>query len=352
VAELRRKMAFNLDLAERSSLPVYFQIDDMNFVSAELADDPMMCEWVGFPEEGAEHGRVARYWFNWGVWICQPAVPCLAAPGLRDLAVSRLRQGVLEPLAERLGTWEAEGRLHLFAGMAIGWETHIDNMTPGEPIYHLDAATPPVFQAADPPITMEPWEMTQLGYAALHWKGWTADRLAAAAAERGVDERVILREVCFDVIQEYSAVLARTVHETGVPRSRIFTHIVPMDSVRPTTSTGCPEIRCAVNPWSTPGFTLSRATAPYDVAALLDKIRAAEPGLDRFVCAETYFLGQNTRRAFASFLDEMFGNGATHVVVWGMTDPPTSGYSGYPREGAVRAALEWLGHTRNPETGP
>ncbi len=344
VEELRTKVHLGFDVAEAEDVAVYFQIDDMHFLSDAITSDPMLCEWRAFPEPGAETGPPLPYWFNWGAWMRFPGVPCFGSPGLREYISRQLRAGVLDPMRERLARLAQRDRLDLFAGIAIGWETHIPNYAPGEPHYFINPDAPPVYARPDgETVTMPAEEMARGGYAALHWRGWTEERLVEEAAARGVSRDDLFREICFDVIQDYSAMLAETAHDAGIPRSRIFTHIVPMDSVEDTTSTTVPQIRCAVNRYATPGFTLNSSTAFYNVETLRRKIKRADAAQDRFICAESYFGGQNTRDAFSGFLREMYGNGASHVVIWGFTDPHETWYAGHPRDGAVEAARAWLG---------
>ena len=349
--ELQTLVNDAFDWAIEYDLPVYFQIDDMHFMPEQFAEAPHMIEWTRFPEPGETFPPTTRYWFNWGLWMFMPAIPSFESPALRYEIVQKLREGILAPISERLNVLQSLGREELFAGMAIGWETHIPNYTPGEPIYYIDAESPPVNTALDPPVQMETWEMGQTGYAALFWAGWDEARLQADAERLGISRDVRFREACFDIIQGYSAMLAREAYLAGIPRNRIFTHIVPMDSVEPTRSTVSPAIRTAVNRWSIPGFTMSPFTAPYNVETLMKKIQAEEAEQDQFICAESYFGGQNDEAGFKRFLNDIFGNNGTHLVIWGLTDPETSWYAGYPQDGAINAANAWLTGRWSPGGG-
>jgi hypothetical protein len=342
VEEMRDRVNEAFDLAEAHDVAVYFQVDDMHFLPDEIIDDPAMHEWLAFPEPGEDHGPRAPYWFNWGMWMRFPACPNYASPSFRAFAMDRFQRGFLEPVVERVNRLDAAGKGHLFAGAAVGWETHVPDYTPGAMGYNIDPANPPADTRTDPPVVMTPEEMGPVGYAALHTLGWDQEKLDREAAARGVEPRALFTELLHEVIADYTVLWCKTALDAGIPREKIFTHIIPLDTVTPTTSSFCPPVRAAVNPHSVPGFTLNSQTAPFDLDVLKQKIREADPEQDQFMCAETYFLGYNTFDLFAGLLRDMYGNGATHIVIWGNTDPATSPYIGYPRDGAVRAASDWM----------
>lgn len=341
--KLREQVNRALDMAEKYDMPVYFQLDDMHYLNHELAQDPNYCEWARFPEEGETHGPIMRYWYNWGMWACEPAIPCFASPHFQKFVRRQLREGFFYPLIQRLNKWEVEGKLDYFAGVSIGWETHIPDYTPGAYHYFLDRLNPPVSIFVEPPLVMKQWEMTQAGSAALHWRGWTPETLEQEAKERTMTLRRLKQEILHDVIRNYTATLSLYCHRIGLPRHKVFTHIVPLDSLPDSQpSTTAPPIQVAVNPWSTPGFTLSRATARYDMAVLKKRIQEVDPEMPHFACAETYFRGVNTRESFSDFLNELLQAGCVHINIMGYTDPPESPFNNFEKEEAIAVCREWM----------
>ncbi len=348
--EMRKIVNEGFDLAEETGLAVFLQCDDMNFFKKDITADasPGMCEWTAFPQAGESHGPLTRFWFNWGIWVFSPALPNFESPDLRQLMAKQLREGVCDVVRERVEKLRQQHREYLFGGLAIGWETHIPDYTPGVPLYNIDSRNPPVNRHENPPVTMQPAEMSQTGYAALHARGWNPAKLRAEAEKRNIGERELTRQLLWQTIHDYTEFNARTAFDVGIPREKIFTHIVAIDSVQPTQSSTIPPIWAAVNRYSTPGFTLSQFSgAIYDVGKLKEKIGEAEPGQQRFAAVESYFMGMGDGESYRTFLQELFGNGATHVVCWGFTDPPSSGYT-FPREQnkSIPVVREWLGNKR------
>jgi hypothetical protein len=343
------------DLAEQFDVPVFLHLDmlhnpptgdDFEGPPRPFFEDPMMCEWVGFPGPGEEHGPVPRYWCNWGSWFSAPAFPCFTSPDLRELITAQLADGVLAPLHERLARLSERHREDLFAGISIGWETHIPDYTPGQPFVSIDPDDPPVDRFAKPPITMQTWEMGQLGYAALHHLGYDQDRLEREAIERGVSVRALFIELGHEVTHDYTEFLARCVFESGIPRSRIFSHTIAISSVDPVPSTFSPPIGVAVNPYCTPGFTLDNfGAAVYDLEQLRQEIRLADPDLEHFAVAETYFRRGCTEPEITGFFDEVFGGGASlvHILAWHSARHPNSPfYVPLTMAGPHLSVAKWL----------
>ena len=365
--EMRAILNQAFDMAEDFDTPVYLHLDMLHnspssdpFKGPELKfyEDPMMCEWVAFPKPGESHGPVPRYWCNWGAWFSAPAFPCYASPRLQKLVTAQLRQGVLAPLHERLERLRAQGREYLFAGICIGWETMIPDYVPGRPFVAIDPKDPPVDRFSKPPVTMQPWEMGQLGYAALHHLGYDQARLDKEAADRGISAQALFIELCHKVNHDYTQLLAKTAHDSGLPRDKIFSHTIAVSTVNPAPSTFSPPVWAAVNPYCTPGFTLDNfGAAIYDIVKIKDEIRRADPDQKHFANAETYFRRGCTEAQFTTFMHEMFDNGANlvHILAWHVGKNPESPFY-VPRRmaGPHLSVSKWLkaGAKRQPSSGP
>ncbi len=203
-----------------------------------------------FPGQG-KPGRLPYYWFNWGNWMHAKAVPNLQSPGFRAFVKSQLENGVLPVLNTRYNQLKTQGKGYLFAGMAIGWEPHLPDYSADNTLYNVNPAALPV--NANLGDQMQPWEAGKLGYAALHTLGYTAYN----------------KERLYQVIHDYSEFLAKTVYDSGIPREKIFSHIVGIKSSQPNLSTTfAPPIWTAVNNYSIPGFTLSQVSCPYNLNTL------------------------------------------------------------------------------------
>jgi len=358
-----------LDAAETTGIPVWLHIDPLygwgadgeNTPSeappAKFWEHPKMREWREFPVGGLLPDYIPRIWFCWGPW-CSPAsaFPAIGAPKFVALARAQLREGVLAPLTERLETWRKEGRTHLFAGINIGWETHLMHYR-SRAFLNRDPATittrhhphpdrvrgrAPVELSIDPDLIG-----SQLGYASLHWRGWNEDKLRAAAAVEGIPRDEKFRRLVYAVIHEYMTALAEECHLAGLSPDRVYTHVVAMSTVVPA-DTFMPPVWTAVNPFSTPGFTMdNKGAARYDMATLLARIRAA-PGSrgSAFGRVEAYFkLGDRNyvgnSGSFLEEIDALFSAGATVQVFFG----------GFPFKKntpapAVRAIQDWMAGIR------
>ena len=344
-AEINRQF----DFAERKNTPIFFHIDPEHGFGADTetspADappvkywkDPDMCEWAGFPEPG-QAPRVPRLWFNWGAWVCMPAIPCFSSPKFLDLAAKQMAAGIAGPIAARVRKLDASGKGYLFAGINIGWET-------GIPSYHFDPAKLPVSTYSSHRIAMEPWEaQLRAGYAALHWQGWNQARLDAEAQARGITSNALFEELCDQTIHDYNQFLAKSCFDQGISRDRIFTHIVAIPSVKPErTSTGWPPIWTAVNSYSTPGFTMdNRGAAIYDLANLRREIAAADPNQAHFAAIEAYVRHYHDEAGFDAFLHEVFDHGGITMCLYG-TFPAGHAFSlDQKRENATLAIYKWL----------
>lgn len=327
-----------LDAAEQSGIPVWLHLDPLFAWGADLEskpedapaikfwNDPEMREWKEFPVAGKLPDDIPRFWFNWGPW-CSPvsAVPAIGSPKFVDFARRQLREGVLAPLQARLKKWKKEGREHLFAGINVGWEIYLPYYHEGWLVCSNGGKGGPVF--AQCPKAIRGLQMdggivgSQLGYASLHWQGWDEAKLREAAGKEGIPRDEKFRQLCFQAIHDYLQALAEECHRAGIGPDKVFTHIVALATVNKA-DTNMPPIWTAVNPYSTPGFTMdNKGGAKYNLAVLKEQLANAPGSRGKmFGAVETYF-GLNGKNyvtdegGYRAELDDLFGNGARVVVV-------------------------------------
>lgn len=327
-----------LDAAERTGLPVWLHVDPMygwgadteasaaDAPSVKFWKHPEMREWREFPgEDDKLPGNIPRLWFCWGPWCSLPAAPAIGSPAFVEFARTQLRDGVLVPLAARLTRWKTEGREYLFAGINIGWEVHI----PHYPTNWISSRAADGFIRAKFPENVAGLKMdesligAQLGYASLFWRGWDEKKLQAAADRKGISRDRMFLQLVYECIHDYMQVLAKECNHYGIEPDKVYTHIVALATVGKPDSNR-PPIWTAVNPYSTPGFTMdNKGGAKYDIEVL--KRRLAEAPGSRgtgFGAVETYHkLGANNyvtdEASLREELDGLFGNGAQVKVVYG-----------------------------------
>lgn len=355
VEQMQQIVNIVFDIAEDLEMPVYLHLDMLHNPPGhgfdgdkKFYEDPMMCEWVDFPGPEEKHGQVPRYWCNWGAWFSAPAFPCFASKKLQSHIREKLQKGVLVPLTKRLEKLKKADKEYLFAGIAVGWETTIYSLSPDDPYTdHLDPDNPPVDNFSVPPITMQKWEMAQLGYASLYHLGYDQKRLEREAKAKSISNDELFREICHKVSHDYTQMLAKECFKSGIGRDKIFSHIVATRTVDPRPSTNRPPIWTAVNPYCTPGFTLDNfGAAVYDLDVLKERILQADPSQDRFIVAETYFKKGTTEQDYTKFFNNMFDNGASliHILAWhegrGNTESPY--YVPNDMEGPHVSVIKWL----------
>lgn len=110
----------------------------------------------------------------------------------------------------------------------------------------------------------------------------------------------------------------------GIGPDQVYTHIVALESAQYDVSTARPPIWTAVNPYSTPGFTMdNRGGAKFELTRLKDLIRKAEGSRNlRFGCVETYLkLGDTVyatdAAAFNTEMQELYSRGARTMSFYG-----------------------------------
>jgi alpha-L-rhamnosidase len=362
---LRSRVNEALDLAEATGMPVFFHMDDMHFWwnCKELHADPHAVEWSDFPKPGEDHGPIiARYWLNWGSWVVFDAPPPnFESPRFRAYAARQLTDGFGKPIAERLARWRAEGKEYLFAGIAVGNETEVPYDL--RPVRDAPAGQEPV--AAGGPhqpgdqIRMRREEMVRGGYAALSTRGYTRQKVQALAAERNMTEDQVVTELRFEAAHDYAEFRCKTLCDAGIPRDRIYTHFVSAMRSFVEKRHGepmvdrLPPVRYSVNPYSRPGYTVTRETA--DLPDLIAKIRAsreaeAAPAPDAaWAAVETYpTIAQpgrpQTREEYEAYLGGLFAREMRLINVYGWSIPPHDHgpFSVKDAPGVMEAIRAWV----------
>lgn len=229
-----------------------------------------------------------------------------------------LKEGFLKPLNERYNKLKKEDKAYLFAGCAVGWETHIPDYSADNRMLNLSVNNLPKDYATGKP--MYEWELAQYGYGALHSLGYDQAKIDAEAAEKGISSKQHIKNILYQVIHDYSEMLAKTVYEAGVPRTKIFTHTVSCQTTLNNESTFYPPIWTAVNDYSTPGYTMSPVTCKYDLKKMKQQLFEADPNFNEFACAEGYAAGLDTVAKCDAYFKEMFENGARNVTAFGYPD--------------------------------
>ena len=346
VDELRRQVTHALNSAEETGLPVLIKLDDMNFTTEYT--DPSMVEWTAFPKPGETYGPLAKhYWLNWGSWMALPPTPNLESAAFRHDVEMRLKEGVLPSLLERLARWKDQNRSYLFAGMCVGWES-------GIPDYRTLRNAPVLPRDEQRKITMTEEERgVQFGYASLYARGWTQQKLQDTAAKTGKSMEDVTTEQLFQVIHDYTAFLAKTVHDAGIPKERIYTHGVAWESVSDgrlpgawmRNSSRVPPIWVNVNDYSRPGYTVGAGQFDSEV---LGKLLRAAGAQDGWGGVEAYVRGVESEDAFEGYLGQLFASGARLVDIFGWT-AAGSPYDPKHAPGALLAVHSWLNGKKLPE---
>jgi hypothetical protein len=199
-AEIAAEMNAVLDGAEATGYPVFVNLDDWNFPRGEWAGDPEIVEWTAWDGTLATHRDI-----EWRADNPQNPPPNFESPRYRA-AVGPVFDAAFRALATRLARWTTEGRAHLFAGVAVGWESG----------YYTE------FDGAAPFRT---------GFAALTARGLTDAAIAAAAAGRGVSYWEEFDARMYGVVHDYVAWLCERAVRAGLPREKVTTHFtgVPDD---------------------------------------------------------------------------------------------------------------------------
>lgn len=343
VEEMRHTIDKAFDWAEENDIPIYFNMDDctnwywyLNGESyfgkgAEVRywEDPEMCEWVQFRQDESEpyggyydYGKLPRWWFNWGGWMTSPAFPNLASQKFQSMVAENLKQGVLEPLMARYTDLCEKGKEYLFAGISVGWETHIPDNSSNNKVLGFNEHIRSVTTGE----TIESWELCQYGYGALTSLGYDQQKLESEAAAKGLSVSEHMRSLLYQVTHDYIEMISRECWVAGIPQNKIYTHIVGCSTVQTNECTYYPPVWVGVNDYSVPGFTMSSASCPWNMDKLLYQISQADPTQVYFANVEGY-AGEPlaTVKACKDYFAEMFGNGCRLITAYGYPDNGKSG---------------------------
>src|SRR5262249_6868873 len=136
-------------------------------------------------------------WIWWGgdaPLLINPKI-CDNSPKIREIITHKM--GVI---GAQLNSWRthlaSEGKEYLFAGVDVGWENGIED-----------------YQGYDWPVPTS--ELFNEGYCVLKNFGYTA-----SAPPGDMDGSIAA------AVQDYVAFNAQSLYQTGVPRSKIYTHAV------------------------------------------------------------------------------------------------------------------------------
>jgi len=336
VSELQNVVNVGFDLALQYDIPVFFHCDYMYGVMAtgggaspKWYDEPSMCEWTTFPEPGYSYGPIPNQWANWGSWFSTPAIPCYESPTFKPFIKNQFKEGIVSTINTRLQELRVQDKEYLFAGVSVGWETHIPDQRPEK--LGFNPNDPPV-DMFDPTNIMQPWEMHETGYAALSYLGWNDSSLTLEAANRGISKSQLIRDLLHEVLHDYMEMFAKLGWESGIDKDKMFTHIVPMESVYygdQYQTTNVPPIWTAVNDYSIPGFTMDPyGAATYNMSNLKSMISAADPTQQNLGSCESYVKNLQGYSLFKGFLNQMSGNGGTmiNILGWDGQDPASPYY--------------------------
>ncbi|RKX38196.1 MAG: hypothetical protein DRP64_16070, partial [Verrucomicrobia bacterium] len=299
---------------------------------------PDMCEWVNFPEAGQTNGQVPRSWVNWGSWVkLGSALPNYESPALQQFYKSQLEDGILKPIKERLLALQNEGKGYLFAGLNIGWETHLQDRSAqaGESIVAANTGEP-----------MHAWEQAKTGYAALHTKGWDNASLTAEASAQGISKDRLFYDLCAESVQSNMMLLAKTASDYGFFKSQIFSHIVALESyyndAQIDNNVEIPPVWTALNDYCTPGFTLDEfGGAKYDLTEMENTFDAYGYAF-KYAPIESYLVHYQTESEYSAQLTEFFAD-ADLVAVYGAVTNLTGNVSAYTmNDDQAAAIINWL----------
>lgn len=320
-AALVSEVTAALDAAETSGYPVYLTFDDWNFPPPEWAMDPEITEWTGW-----DGTLCAGRDIEWQSDNPQNPPPNFESPSLRALLAPKL-DAVFSTIATRARQWEAQGRGHLFAGIALGWEsgyyTEFDGVAP-----------------------------FRTGFAALTSKGLLDADIAAGAVARGVTYSEEFDSQMYRVVHDYVAWWSARAVAAGIPRERITTHFtgVPDDWVAPDPARRDGRLvpfSLAGNGYARPGHT---ATPEWiDLERLATE--AGARGTPEWGAPEWEATTQKSSRdAMLQYLSRLYRFGAAVTNNWGGWWGPGNPYriNGSPGEQGMK---DWLSGSDLPGVG-
>jgi hypothetical protein len=378
--ELKSRVVFALDAAERNEVPVFFHLDDEHFwfKSPALWQNPEMVEWSAFPKPGETHGPIVpRYWLDWGnpAHVYPAPFPCFQSPAFRAEMGQRLKW-IAEPIAQRLKDWSKQGKEYLFAGVASGNETRIPDYRHGYTSYVGNPEEAQGLDATQTPhkmVRMRQDEIVPLGYHSLNALGYDQKSIERQAQERGLSVDQVVLELLDKVAHDYAEFQARALNEAGIPKERIYTHFSSigrpaqagvmniLEKYRqpgslPGSCNLSPPVEAAVNNYSRPGFTIVHDTVSLkDLVTALGQAHAAQEGR-AWAAVESYVTTaqpgvQQTEQQYGEYLGGLMSHGAKVVNVYGWNIPleANSPYA-VKSSSVIPVAKKWLEGAHLPDT--
>lgn len=336
-------------LAEKYNVPVFFQMDDCTNYATNFGDgatideagnkfynDPEMCEWIAFPEEGEEwggqkYGMLPRWHCNWSgtPFATAGGFPCFNSPKYLAWYEKQVTEGFIEPLVENYERLKKEGKSYLLAGINTGWETQIPDYT--DKTY----------------ASLEEFEKAQYGMHALHNLGYDAESIFDEAVSRMLSETEVIRELLYEVIADYIEFTCKMFYDAGIEKSKIFSHIVSVSSYFGGCSTEYPPTDVCINDYCTPGWTMSPKTCQYNLAQLEKELGVN--GRNEYVNAEGYAHYDDVATCTAYFKESLCGN-AKLITVFGYDQATgTYGYQKSPDFYFVKVVRSWLAREIGPD---
>ena len=330
-------------LAEKYNVPVYFQMDDCTNYSTyfgdgattedggKFYDDPEMCEWIAFPEEGEEwggqsHGMLPRWHCGWsGVpFATAGGFPCFNSEKYLDWYSNQVTKGFIEPLLENYNRLKEQGKAYLFAGVNTGWETQIPDYSESGFDSLLD------------------FERAQYGMHALHNLGYDEESLKKEAKKNLMSVEDYTKELLYGVIHDYIEFTCKLFYDAGIEKHKIVSHIVSISSHTENYTTEHPPTWVCINDYCLTGWTMSPKTCPYNLDTLY--MQLAQNGRNEYANAEGYAHYDNEETCREYFKESLLGN-AKLITVYGY-DQETGAY-GYvksPDFYFVKVTREWLNY--------
>lgn len=283
--EVRRLIAESFGLARSKNVAVGFHLDDHMFwdTRADLIHDKGNIEWTDWKGSESTHRRL-----DWGLEPSK-ADPqmCFNSPGIKK-AVRERAHLIGTEIKHELDRLKAEHREDLFAGIIIGWETHIG----------LELST-------NRPV----------GYHALTNAGFSGKNSQAEC-----DAELV------KILKSFMELWATNLSQAGIPREKMYSHIAftPQGfaqekglSVLQQEGFSPPSV--AFSTWYLPGFTT------YPSADTLEQVTAevAKNGMRPWCSSEGTNIVPNGMPGEANmetYLGKMFNHGAVIVNIfsWGM----------------------------------
>ncbi|MCI0565956.1 hypothetical protein L0Y46_02040 [bacterium] len=322
--ELRTIIRESFKIAEEKNVAVAFHIDDSMFWinRKDLWQDKNNVEWSDW--DGTAH--IQRY-VGWAPAKLAPQM-CYTSPSLRK-EITRIGRDIIGvEIKKGLDALKAKNKEHLFAGVIVGWETHLF-----DPSYiNLKDETANKFGIV----------RKEIGYCAL-------SNLGFSKTNPPKDFHKELEKV----VQEWAEFWTKQIHDAGIKKEKIYTHFafipdkyisdtdraavanavgVPEKDLSFTRITGHSTSWGAFNKYSRAGFSLypgntsdgSGTEATFSV--IYEELKKHDnPHWALSEGTNTTLGTGGTRLSWESYLGGFFNHGASLVTIFAWQEPIDSG---------------------------